>query len=205
MGFSLEQHLCGHYVEVVVSKTYYDLSWKSYILYHMHLIIEHYFPVYMINFPLQASARFADWNETCINSGYFVGKKKFLGIFGFFFGISKLPFTVIDCIYSHSLLLKLFDYLLNCLFSLHLGSLPSIFFLSYMIIFWLPERNALPLSSSVVKTQKVAVDVHALLESLSLCKLIAFDDPKNSCSNFYLCTDFVYSAVMNYMILVYQP
>lgn len=40
----------------------------------------------------------------------------------------------------------------------------------------------------MVKTQKVAVDVHALLESLGLCKLIGYDDSRRISSNF--CFDF---------------
>jgi len=48
------------------------------------------------------------------------------------------------------------------------------FLLAYVIKILLSEWNAFSLSSSVVKTQKVAVNVHALPESRSLCKLIDY-------------------------------
>jgi len=59
------------------------------------------------------------------------------------------------------------------------------------------------MSSSVVKAQKVAVNVHALPESCSLCKLIdyAVAMPLKLFVLFYI---YLYSAMMNFMILVYN-
>lgn len=56
----------------------------------------------------------------------------------------------------------------------------------------------------MVKTQKMAVDVHALLESLGLCKLIGYDDSRRISSNFcfYFFTHCFYVIQFDFFYLI---